>query len=124
MSPSPDDQKWYRVMLNDISETTVSVNFVDYGHKMKLPKENLRPITPSFLTLPFQEVRCSLAGTVSANTCSCRWYRIVFFMNIQMLNFEIVILLIAFKDLLQRFLYSANTGSMLVFFFKMNICIF
>lgn len=82
--PSPDDQKWYRVMLNDISETAVSVNFVDYGKKMKLPKENLWPITPSFLTLPFQAVRCSLAGTVSAKMCSCRWYRIVFFINIQM----------------------------------------
>ncbi|XP_056882911.1 tudor domain-containing protein 1 isoform X2 [Takifugu flavidus] len=58
----PDDRKWYRVMLNDISETAVSVNCVDYGRKMKLPKENLRPITASFLTLPFQAVRCSLAG--------------------------------------------------------------
>lgn len=66
VSPSPDDRKWYRVMLNNISETAVSVNCVDYGRNMKLPKENLRPITASFLTLPFQAVRCSLAGTVSA----------------------------------------------------------
>lgn len=84
VSPSPDVRKWYRAMLNDISETAVSVNCVDYGRKMKLPKENLRPITPSFLTLPFQAVRCSLAGTVSVEMCSYRWYRIVFFINIQL----------------------------------------
>lgn len=73
-SSSPDDQEWHRVMLNDLSETTVSVIFVDYGYRMKLPKENLRPLTPSLLTLPFQAVRCSLAGTVSVKMCSCRQF--------------------------------------------------
>lgn len=52
-------------MVDILTETTVSVNFVDYGYCMKLPIDNLRPITLSLLTLPFQAVRCSLAGTVS-----------------------------------------------------------
>lgn len=84
VSPSPDDRKWYRVMLNDISDTAVSVNCVDYGRKMKLPKGNLQPIIPSFLTLPFQAVRCSLAGTVSVEMCSCKWYRIVFYSDVKL----------------------------------------
>lgn len=57
-------------MVNGLSETTASVNFVDYGYSMTLPMENLRPITPALLTLPFQAVRCCLAGT-RVKMCSC-----------------------------------------------------
>lgn len=71
LSPFPGDGEWYRVMVDILSETTVSVNFVDYGYSMKLPTENLRPITLSLLTLPFQAVRCSLSGTVNVKMCSC-----------------------------------------------------
>lgn len=78
LSPFTDDGEWYRVMVDILSETTVSVNFVDYGHSMKLPTENLRPITLSLLILPFQAVRCSLAGTVSGKTCSCGQCTVVF----------------------------------------------
>lgn len=62
-----------------LSETTASVNFVDYGYSMEVPTENLRPITLSLLTLPFQAVRCSLAGTLSVKMCSCGQYRAVSF---------------------------------------------
>lgn len=78
LSPFPGDCEGYRVMADSLSETTVSVNFVDYGYSMKLPTENLWPITLSLLTLPFQAVRCSLAGTVSVKVCSCGQYRVVF----------------------------------------------
>lgn len=69
-------------MVDIVSETTVSVNFVDYGSSMKLPTENLRPITLSLLTLPFQAVRCSLAGTVSVKMCSCGQYRVVYHVSV------------------------------------------
>ena len=64
---SPGDGAWYRAMINEISEDETSVNYVDYGSCMKVKNKNLRPITPRLLTLPFQAVRCSLAGTV----CAC-----------------------------------------------------
>lgn len=51
-------------MVDILSEATASVSFVDYGYSMKLPTENLRPITPSLLRLPFQAVRCAVAGIV------------------------------------------------------------
>lgn len=54
-------------MVNEMSEDETSVNFVDYGSCMKVKNKNLRPITPRLLTLPFQAVRCSLAGCV----CAC-----------------------------------------------------
>lgn len=73
--PFPGDREWYRVMVDILAETTVFVTFVDYGYSMKLPTENLRPITPSLLTLPFQAVRCSLAGTMSVRICSCGQYK-------------------------------------------------
>lgn len=75
LSPFLGDGEWYRVMVDILAETTVSVNFVDYGYSMKLPIENLRPITLSLLTLPFQAVRCSLAGTMSVKICSCGQYK-------------------------------------------------
>ncbi|XP_030255248.1 tudor domain-containing protein 1 isoform X3 [Sparus aurata] len=58
----PGDGAWYRAMVNEMSEDETSVNFVDYGSCMKVKNKNLRPITPRLLTLPFQAVRCSLAG--------------------------------------------------------------
>lgn len=48
-----------------LSEDMVSVNLVDYGHRITLDKNNLRSITPRLLSLPFQAVHCSLAGTFS-----------------------------------------------------------
>lgn len=49
-------------MVKGMSEDLVSVQFVDYGHTMKVEKSRLRSITPQLLTLPFQAVRCWLAG--------------------------------------------------------------
>nr|XP_046232521.1 tudor domain-containing protein 1 isoform X2 [Scatophagus argus] len=58
----PVDGQWYRAMVKGLSEEEVSVNFVDYGYSMKIEKSLLRSITPRLLTLPFQAIRCSLAG--------------------------------------------------------------
>lgn len=51
-------------MVTGLSEHQVSVKFVDRGHGMTLEKNHLRSITPQLLTLPFQAIRCSLAGNV------------------------------------------------------------
>lgn len=56
-------------MVNELSEDKVSVKLVDYGYNMKLEKNHLRSITPQLLTLPFQAIRCSLAGSV--RVCEC-----------------------------------------------------
>ncbi|KAM9336898.1 tudor domain-containing protein 1 [Symphorus nematophorus] len=58
----PGDGAWYRAMVNELYEDKATVNFVDYGYSMKVEKKHLRPITPQLLTLPFQAVRCRLAG--------------------------------------------------------------
>lgn len=51
-------------MVTGLSEHHVSVNFVDRGHSMTVEKKHLRSITPQLLALPFQAIRCSLAGNV------------------------------------------------------------
>lgn len=51
-------------MVNGLSEDKVSVHFVDYGFSMELQRNQLQSITPQLLTLPFQAIRCSLAGSV------------------------------------------------------------
>lgn len=66
----PVDGEWCRAMVNELSEDKVSVNFVDYGYSMNLEKNHLRSITPQLLTLPFQAIRCSLAGSVKC-VCEC-----------------------------------------------------
>lgn len=70
---SPGDGEWYRVMVNELSEDKVSVKLVDYGYSMKLEKDHLRSITPKLLTLPFQAIRCNLAGRV--RVCECEGER-------------------------------------------------
>ncbi|KAM3591615.1 uncharacterized protein V6R79_004845 [Siganus canaliculatus] len=58
----PDNKSWYRGLVKELSEDKVSVFFVDFGHKMDVEKAHVRAITPQLLALPFQAVRCSLAG--------------------------------------------------------------
>uniref|UniRef100_A0A3Q3X8T6 Tudor domain containing 1 n=1 Tax=Mola mola TaxID=94237 RepID=A0A3Q3X8T6_MOLML len=56
------DGEWYRALVNEVSEDKVFVNFMDYGFSVNLEKNHLRSITSQLLSLPFQAVRCSLAG--------------------------------------------------------------
>ncbi|XP_076007844.1 tudor domain-containing protein 1 [Genypterus blacodes] len=58
----PADGAWYRAMVKGLHEHEVAVDFVDYGYNIQVEKSGLRPITPQLLTLPFQAVRCCLAG--------------------------------------------------------------
>uniref|UniRef100_A0A7N8WS55 Tudor domain containing 1 n=1 Tax=Mastacembelus armatus TaxID=205130 RepID=A0A7N8WS55_9TELE len=58
----PGDGAWYRAMVKGLSDTQVSVNFVDYGYTMNVEKSHLRSITSRLLALPFQAVCCWLTG--------------------------------------------------------------
>ncbi|XP_070801572.1 tudor domain-containing protein 1 [Pituophis catenifer annectens] len=56
------DDKWYRALVLGINESEVKVVYADYGNVEMLPFSRLRPITAPYLQLPFQILKCSLAG--------------------------------------------------------------
>ncbi|OCT71271.1 hypothetical protein XELAEV_18034249mg [Xenopus laevis] len=56
------DGNWYRAMVIDVEQKTIKVRFMDYGNTEELQADKLCDIPPKFLELPFQAVRCSLAG--------------------------------------------------------------
>uniref|UniRef100_A0A6I8PB24 Tudor domain-containing protein 1 n=1 Tax=Ornithorhynchus anatinus TaxID=9258 RepID=A0A6I8PB24_ORNAN len=56
------DNYWYRAIVLDISNSEVKVVYVDYGNIETLPFSRVLPISPSFLELPFQIIRCSFEG--------------------------------------------------------------
>ncbi|XP_028990018.2 tudor domain-containing protein 1 [Betta splendens] len=58
----PGHKEWYRAMVKGFCENLVSVSFVDFGYTMNVERSHLRVITPQLLTLPFQAIRCFLAG--------------------------------------------------------------
>ncbi|XP_029932954.1 tudor domain-containing protein 1 isoform X3 [Myripristis murdjan] len=58
------DGAWYRVMVKEVFEEHASVYYVDYGNNSWVLKSDLRAITPRLLKLPFQAVRCWLAGVL------------------------------------------------------------
>ncbi|KAM6265892.1 tudor domain-containing protein 1 [Porphyrio hochstetteri] len=60
---SSDDGNWYRALVQNVtSDGTVEVCFVDYGNVEKVPLDKIRHISPSFLKLPFQGIKCWLSG--------------------------------------------------------------
>ncbi|XP_028331268.1 tudor domain-containing protein 1 isoform X2 [Gouania willdenowi] len=58
----PGDGSCYRAMVQSLLEDKVSVSLVDYGHSVTIESSCLRSITPKLLKLPFQAIRCWLAG--------------------------------------------------------------
>ncbi|XP_053168675.1 tudor domain-containing protein 1 isoform X2 [Hemicordylus capensis] len=56
------DDHWYRAIVLEISVSEVKVAYADYGNVETLQFSRLQPITASFLELPFQIFKCSLAG--------------------------------------------------------------
>ncbi|NXI63312.1 TDRD1 protein, partial [Anseranas semipalmata] len=60
------DGHWYRALVLKVSQSTVKVLYADYGNTETLPFSNVLPITDSYLKLPFQTIRCSLAGIKKA----------------------------------------------------------
>ncbi|XP_062987641.1 tudor domain-containing protein 1 [Elgaria multicarinata webbii] len=56
------DDKWYRAVVLGIHKSEVKVAYADYGNVEVLPFSRLVPITTPYLELPFQILKCSLAG--------------------------------------------------------------
>ncbi|NXW30211.1 TDRD1 protein, partial [Phaetusa simplex] len=63
-----DDGNWYRALVQNVtSDGTVKVFFVDYGNVEEVPLDKIRPISSSFLKLPFQGIKCWLSGIKPGN---------------------------------------------------------
>ncbi|NWQ64424.1 TDRD1 protein, partial [Neopipo cinnamomea] len=63
-----EDGNWYRAVVQNItSGGTVQVSFVDYGNVEEVPLDKIRQISPSFLKLPFQSIKCWLSGIKPRN---------------------------------------------------------
>nr|XP_015203062.1 PREDICTED: tudor domain-containing protein 1 isoform X2 [Lepisosteus oculatus] len=58
----PGDGNWYRGMINDIGPKGAEVYFVDYGNTSEVAVDKLCAILPEYLMLPFQAIKCWLAG--------------------------------------------------------------
>lgn len=56
------DNKWYRAVVLDATDTYATVIYADYGNKEKVFISNLLPIPKALLQHPFQIVRCALSG--------------------------------------------------------------
>ena len=54
---------WHRAMVLGVFEDKVVVFFVDNGYRSLVEHMYLRTITSQLLTVPFQAIRCRLAGT-------------------------------------------------------------
>ncbi|NXP17957.1 TDRD1 protein, partial [Scytalopus superciliaris] len=63
------DGNWYRAVVQNVtSHGTVQVHFVDYGNVEEVPLDKIRQISPSFLKLPFQAIKCWLSGVKPGNS--------------------------------------------------------
>ncbi|XP_023652742.2 tudor domain-containing protein 1 isoform X2 [Paramormyrops kingsleyae] len=59
----PGDKLWYRAMVQSIlPDGKVEVFFMDYGNTCVVDRAELRSIRPEHLKVPFQALRCWLAG--------------------------------------------------------------
>uniref|UniRef100_A0A672JGL6 Tudor domain containing 1 n=1 Tax=Salarias fasciatus TaxID=181472 RepID=A0A672JGL6_SALFA len=58
----PGEGRWCRGMVRKVSEDCVTVYFVDGGQTIDVKMSNVRSITVELLKLPFQAIRCWLAG--------------------------------------------------------------
>ncbi|XP_053548968.1 tudor domain-containing protein 1 [Bombina bombina] len=57
------DGNWYRALVADIVQNgTVKVHFLDYGNFEDVTVDKLHAIPSKFLELPFQMIKCCLAG--------------------------------------------------------------
>ncbi|XP_067321917.1 tudor domain-containing protein 1 [Anolis sagrei] len=59
------DGRWYRALVKDA--ISIEVQFVDYGNCEKVTLDKIRPISATFMKLPFQAIRCCLAGVCPIN---------------------------------------------------------
>uniref|UniRef100_A0A673ANQ3 Tudor domain containing 1 n=1 Tax=Sphaeramia orbicularis TaxID=375764 RepID=A0A673ANQ3_9TELE len=56
------DNNWYRAVVLDVCENELKVIYADYGNSEKVSLSHILPIPTRLLQLPFQIIRCTLAG--------------------------------------------------------------
>lgn len=56
-----EDGEFYRATVTELSETQVTVFFVDYGNMEVVDKSNIRTLPPEFKKMPQLALKCSLA---------------------------------------------------------------
>ncbi|KAG2462867.1 TDRD1 protein, partial [Polypterus senegalus] len=61
----PDDGKWYRAIVLETNENEAKVVYADFGIIKNVPFSWILPIKEKHLELPFQCLRCTLAGNQS-----------------------------------------------------------
>lgn len=63
----PDDGMWYRAqIIKSYLTPHVDVRLVDYGHRLKVPLQDLRPIHANFLKLKCQALQCILINKLNS----------------------------------------------------------
>uniref|UniRef100_A0A670HV83 Tudor domain containing 1 n=1 Tax=Podarcis muralis TaxID=64176 RepID=A0A670HV83_PODMU len=65
------DDTWYRAVVLEVCVSEVKVAYADYGNVEMLPLSRLLPITAPYLELPFQILKCSIAGSKPARNTKC-----------------------------------------------------
>ncbi|XP_046995747.1 uncharacterized protein LOC124607457 isoform X1 [Schistocerca americana] len=60
-----EDASWYRAVVMDVEQTTVTVSFIDYGNtdKITLSSSGLKPLKSDLISLPAFGCKCSLDVT-------------------------------------------------------------
>ncbi|XP_047110346.1 uncharacterized protein LOC124787630 [Schistocerca piceifrons] len=60
-----EDASWYRAVVKDVEQTTVTVSFIDYGNtdKITLSSSGLKPLKSDLISLPAFGCKCSLDVT-------------------------------------------------------------
>ncbi|XP_023213664.1 uncharacterized protein LOC111616493 [Centruroides sculpturatus] len=61
------DERWYRAEIIHLSESSVTVKFVDYGNSETVTKDDLRNMHKKFISVPAFSLECSLAD-LTANS--------------------------------------------------------
>ena len=58
---------WYRVLVRELKDGNVKIEFVDYGDTGLVPVSALKPIPQRFLDLPFQVTSTTVDSLVSGH---------------------------------------------------------
>ncbi|XP_071965838.1 tudor domain-containing protein 15-like isoform X2 [Antedon mediterranea] len=60
-----DDDGWYRAVIKkQLSNSTVEIQFVDYGNSDTVSKSDLKMLTSAFANLPAQAIECRMKGLI------------------------------------------------------------
>ncbi|XP_057380222.1 uncharacterized protein LOC130702570 isoform X2 [Daphnia carinata] len=58
----PDDQRWYRAIIENVDRNVAVVNYVDYGNSSTIGLDLLRPLPSSLVAQPALALKCALDG--------------------------------------------------------------